>query len=160
MIRTGLGVDVHELAAGDGIILGGVHIPCQKSIVGHSDGDVVIHAIVDALLGAIADGDIGTHFPSSDPKWKGASSRLFLEDIHQKVIAAGGEIQHVDCTIILQEPALSPFIPDMRRLIAEDLHLEVGQVSIKATTTDHLGFIGREEGLAALAVATLSVEPQ
>lgn len=139
-------------------MLGGVRIPDHKSIAGHSDGDVIIHAIVDALLGAIADGDIGTHFPSSDPKWKGVSSRLFLEHVHKKITAAGGQIQHVDCTVILQEPAIASYIPDMRRVIADDLRLEVSQVSIKATTTDHLGLTGRKEGIAALAVATISRE--
>ncbi|MFB0516906.1 MAG: 2-C-methyl-D-erythritol 2,4-cyclodiphosphate synthase [Candidatus Neomarinimicrobiota bacterium] len=157
MIRTGLGVDAHGFTAGDGFMLGGVHIPHDKSIAGHSDGDVVLHAIVDALLGAVARGDIGTHFPSSDPQWRGASSRIFLQRAREIVAEANGEICHVDCTVILQEPAIGPYIPDMRRLIADDLAVELDQVSIKATTTDHLGFIGRGEGIAAIAVATVKV---
>jgi len=156
MIKTGIGVDVHGFAAGSGITLGGVNIPCDKSISGHSDGDVVIHAIVDALLGAVAGGDIGNHFPSSDPRWQGADSRLFLRRAKEIVTEASGEISHVDCTVILQEPAIAPYIPEMRRNVARDLGIGTDQVSIKATTTDRLGFTGRGEGIAALAVATVS----
>ena len=156
MIKTGLGLDAHGFAAGTGIILGGVNIPCDKSITGHSDGDVVIHAIVDALLGAVAGGDIGNHFPSSDARWKDASSRLFLQRAREIVAEAGGQVNHVDCTVILQEPAIAPYIPEMRRLIAADLSVDIAQVSVKATTTDHLGFTGRGEGIVALAVATVS----
>jgi 2-C-methyl-D-erythritol 4-phosphate cytidylyltransferase/2-C-methyl-D-erythritol 2,4-cyclodiphosphate synthase len=156
LIRTGLGIDVHGFTTGKGFTLGGIHITYEKSIAGHSDGDVVIHAIVDALLGAVAEGDIGTHFPSSDPQWKGADSQIFLRHTREMVAAARATINNVDCTVILQEPAITPFIADMRRLIAEDLQLETSQVSIKATTTDHLGFTGHKEGIAALAVATVS----
>jgi 2-C-methyl-D-erythritol 4-phosphate cytidylyltransferase/2-C-methyl-D-erythritol 2,4-cyclodiphosphate synthase len=158
MIKTGLGIDAHGFTAGSGITLGGVSIPCDRSLAGHSDGDVVIHAIVDALLGTAAQGDIGTHFPSSDPQWRGASSRIFLRRAREIVVGSGGEISHVDCTVILQEPVLAPHIPEMRRLIAEDLAIDTHQVSIKATTTDHLGFTGRKEGVAAVAVATISLQ--
>lgn len=156
MVKTGIGVDVHGFTKGEELTLGGVNIPCDKSIAGHSDGDVVIHAIVDALLGAVGGGDIGTHFPSSDPRWKGTSSRLFLQRARELVDEAGGQISHVDCTVILQEPTIAPYIPEMRRIIAADLAIDSGQVSIKATTTDHLGFTGRKEGIAALAVATIT----
>jgi len=160
MVKTGIGVDVHGFTKGEGLTLGGVNIPCDKSIAGHSDGDVVIHAIVDALLGAVAGGDIGTHFPSSDPRWKGASSRLFLQRARGILAESGGQISHVDCTVILQEPAIAPYIPEMRRIIAADLVIDSGQVSIKATTTDHLGFTGRGEGIAALAVATITTREE
>lgn len=155
MVKTGIGVDVHGFIKGEELTLGGVKIPYEKSIAGHSDGDVVIHAIVDALLGAVAGGDIGTHFPSSDPRWQGADSRLFLQRAKEIVTEAGGQISHVDCTVILQEPAIAPVIPEMRHNVAEVLGLGLEHISIKATTTDHLGFIGREEGIAALAVATV-----
>ena len=158
MVKTGIGVDIHGFTKGEGLTLGGVNIPYDKSIAGHSDGDVVIHAIVDALLGAAAGGDIGTHFPSSDARWKGTSSRLFLQRARGIVAESGGQISHVDCTVILQEPAIAAYIAEMRRLIAADLAIDSGQVSIKATTTDHLGFTGRKEGIAALAVATVNTE--
>jgi len=156
MVKTGIGVDTHAFTDGDHLVLGGVTIPFERSIAGHSDGDVVIHAVVDALLGAVARGDIGTHFPSSDARWKGASSRLFLQRAREIVAEADGTISHVDCTVILQEPPVAPQIPEMRRLIAADLDIKTDQVSIKATTTDRLGFTGRKEGIAALAVATIS----
>ncbi len=158
MVKTGIGVDVHGFTKGEGLTLGGVNIPYKKSIAGHSDGDVVLHALVDALLGAVAGGDIGTHFPSSDPRWQGADSRLFLRRAKEIVAEAGGQINHVDCTVILQEPAIAPYIPEMRRNVADDLAIGTAQVSIKATTTDHLGFTGRGEGIAAIAVATVEIE--
>ncbi len=157
MLKTGIGVDVHAFTAGDGMVLGGVQVPCHRSIAGHSDGDVVIHAIVDALLGAVGAGDIGSHFPSSDPRWQGADSRLFLREARNILKQAGATLNNVDCTVILQEPALAPYIPEMIKLLAEDLEVDASQVSIKATTTDHLGFTGRGEGFAALAVATVEL---
>jgi len=160
MVKTGIGVDVHGFTKGEGLTLGGVNIPCDKSIAGHSDGDVVIHAIVDALLGAVAGGDIGAHFPSSDPRWQGADSRLFLRRARELVDEVGGQISHVDCSVILQEPAIASYITEMRRIIAADLAIDSGQVSIKATTTDHLGFTGRGEGIAALAVATITTKEE
>ncbi len=156
MLRCGIGADVHAFTAGDGMVLGGVKVPFHQSIAGHSDGDVVIHAIVDALLGAVGAGDIGSHFPSSDPRWQGADSRLFLREAHSILEQAGATLNNVDCTVILQEPALTPHIPEMIKLLAADLEVEASQVSIKATTTDHLGFTGRGEGIAAMAVATIS----
>ena len=157
MVKTGLGVDTHAFGEGEGLILGGVTIPYHQSISGHSDGDVVIHAIVDALLGAAALGDIGTHFPSSDPQWEGADSRQFLHRVADLLANAGAVINHVDCTVILQEPVVSPYIAQMRRNIAEDLKTDQDNISIKATTTDYLGFTGRKEGVAAMAVATVEV---
>ena len=156
MVKTGLGVDVHAFTEGSGLNLGGVAIPFGQAIAAHSDGDVVIHAVVDALLGAAALGDIGSHFPSSDPQWKGVSSRVILERCRKLVADAGASINHVDCSIILQEPQLAPFIAAMRRNLAADLAVDLQQVSIKATTSDHIGFTGRGDGIAALAVATLT----
>lgn len=157
MVKTGIGVDAHAFGEGEGLILGGVTVPYHKSITGHSDGDVVIHAIVDALLGAAALGDIGTHFPSADPQWEGASSRLFLQHVTGLLHGVGARLNHVDCTVILQEPVVAPYIDEMRRNIAEDLKTGRGNISIKATTTDTLGFTGRKEGVVALAVATVSL---
>ena len=158
MIRTGLGVDVHAFTEGDHLVLGGVTIPHTHAIAGYSDGDVIIHAIVDAVLGAVARGDIGTHFPSSDPQWKDVSSRLFLERVREILTEEKASVQHVDCTVILQEPKLAPYIEDMRINVSESLGIRAGQVSIKATTTDHIGFTGRQEGIAAIAAATLLSE--
>lgn len=160
MVKTGIGVDAHAFTQGEGLTLGGVNIPYDRSIAGHSDGDVVIHAIVDALLGAVAGGDIGTHFPSSDARWKGVSSRVFLQRAREILAESGGEISHVDCAVILQEPAIAPYVAEMRRIIADDLAIDPGQVSIKATTTDHLGFSGRKEGVAAVAVATITTKAE
>ncbi len=160
MVKTGIGMDVHGFTKGEGLTLGGVNIPYEKSIAGHSDGDVVLHALVDALLGAVAGGDIGTHFPSSDPRWQGADSRLFLRRAKEIVTEAGGQINHVDCTVILQEPVIGPVIPEMRHNIAEVLGLGLEHISIKATTTDRLGFTGRGEGIAALAVATITAKEE
>ena len=155
MLRTGIGVDVHAFTDGDGMVLGGVQVPYQRSISSHSDGDVVIHAIVDALLGAVGAGDMGTHFPSSDPQWKDAHSRLFLREARNILKQAGATLNNVDCTVILQEPALAPYIPEMRKLLAADLEVNLSQVSIKATTTDGLGFEGQGQGIAAHAVALI-----
>jgi 2-C-methyl-D-erythritol 2,4-cyclodiphosphate synthase len=160
MIKSGIGVDAHAFVDGQGFSLGGVSIPYEKSIVGHSDGDVIIHAIVDALLGAVAKGDIGTHFPSSDPQWEGASSRVFLTWTRELLAETDTQVQHVDCTVILQEPAISDYIPEMRRNISKDLGIDIDQVSIKATTTDKLGFTGRKEGITALALATIAVREE
>lgn len=156
MIRTGIGVDAHAFIPGGGFVLGGASIPDSRSIAGHSDGDVVIHAIVDALLGAAARGDIGTHFPSSDPQWKDASSRIFLTRTRELLAEAGYRTEHIDCSVVLQEPAISSYIPEMRRNVSKDLGIDLDRVSIKATTTDQLGFAGRKEGVAALAVATIT----
>lgn len=156
-VVVGMGYDVHRLVAGDGIWLGGVRIDHDCALDGHSDADVLLHAITDALLGAIADGDIGTHFPPSDPKWRGASSDQFLIHAAKLATQRGGSINHVDCTIICEQPKIDPHRDTMRTRIADLLNLPVAQVSVKATTTERLGFTGRGEGIAAQAVATLSI---
>jgi len=153
--RTGLGFDVHAFAGDGPIMLGGIAVPHARGLAGHSDADVVLHAITDALLGAAGLGDIGQHFPPSDPQWKGASSDLFLVDAAARVSARGGIIDHVDCTIIAEEPKIGPYRDAMRSRIADILKIGVDQVSIKATTTEGLGFTGRREGMAAQAVASI-----
>ena len=153
--RVGTGYDVHACAPGDAVILCGVSIPHHKKLVGHSDADVGLHALTDALLGAIAEGDIGVHFPPSDARWRGAASDIFLKDAAGKVTARGGKIVHVDVTLLCESPRIGPYREAMRARIAEMLGLDVGQVSIKATTNEGLGFIGRGEGIAAMATATV-----
>lgn len=156
MIKTGIGYDVHPLAKGESLNIGGVKIDSPVGSVGHSDGDVLLHAIVDALLGAANLGDIGQHFPSSDKRWKGKESIHFLEHAINLVREQGFEIDHIDSTIILEEPKLADIIPEMTYKIAYSLQVEEAFVSIKATTTDKMGFIGRGEGVGAVAVATIS----
>lgn len=156
MTKSGIGFDVHPLADGEKLILGGVEIPSEKGTVGHSDGDVLIHAIVDAILGAASLGDIGSFFPSEDEQWKNADSRQFLAHALGEVGNAGFEITHIDSTIILEKPKLADTIPQMRYQIAYTLQVDESAVSIKATTTDKLGIIGKGEGVAALAIATLN----
>ena len=155
--RTGMGFDVHAFAEGDHIWLGGVKIPHGKALSGHSDADVALHALVDALLGTIGDGDIGSHFPPSDERWRGAASHQFLTHAKNLVEAAGGRIDHVDVTIICEAPKVGPHRSAIRARIAELLALSEGQVSVKATTTEKLGFTGRGEGIAAQAVASVRV---
>lgn len=147
---------MHPLLGGEKLILGGVEIPFEKGTKGHSDGDVLIHAIVDAILGAAALGDIGNLFPSDDDQWKDADSRKFLSRTLEEITKAGFELIHVDSTVILQEPKLNEHIPQMRYQIAYTMQVDESAVSIKATTTDKLGMIGKGEGVAALAIATLS----
>jgi len=154
-VRVASGYDVHALGPGDAVILCGVSIPHTKTLVGHSDADVGLHALTDALLGAIADGDIGTHFPPSDERWRGASSDIFLKAAADKVGHAGGKIVHVDVTLLCEAPRIGPYRDPMRTRIAEILKIDVAQVSIKATTTEGLGFVGRGEGIAATATATV-----
>jgi 2-C-methyl-D-erythritol 4-phosphate cytidylyltransferase/2-C-methyl-D-erythritol 2,4-cyclodiphosphate synthase len=156
--RTGSGFDVHALAGDGPIMLGGVEIPHDRGLAGHSDADVVLHAITDALLGAAALGDIGDHFPPSDPEWKGASSDRFLAFAAELLRARGGIIDHVDCTIICEGPKVGPFRAAMRSRIAAILEVAEGQVSVKATTTEGLGFTGRREGIAAQAIASIRLE--
>lgn len=156
MIKTGLGYDVHQLAEGKKLILGGVEIPSEMGAVGHSDGDALVHAIVDALLGAANLGEIGKLFPSEDDQWKDADSLHFLNVAGEKVRSTGFEICHIDSIIILQKPKLSGFIPEMKYKIAYTLQLDESQVSIKATTTDHLGYIGEGKGIATQAIATIA----
>jgi len=153
--RTGMGFDVHAFGPGNGIVLGGVAIPHDRALIGHSDADVALHALTDALLGAIADGDIGSHFPPNDARWKGADSGRFLEHARSLVLARGGRIDHVDVTVICERPKVGPHRDAIRTRIAQLLQVRVGQVSIKATTTERLGFTGRGEGIAAQAIATI-----
>jgi 2-C-methyl-D-erythritol 4-phosphate cytidylyltransferase/2-C-methyl-D-erythritol 2,4-cyclodiphosphate synthase len=153
--RTGMGFDVHAFGPGDGIVLGGVAIPHDHALVGHSDADVALHALTDALLGAICDGDIGSHFPPSDPRWKGANSGRFLDHARSLVVARGGRIDHVDVTVICERPKVGPYRDAIRARVAALLQVREGQVSIKATTTERLGFTGRGEGIAAQAIATV-----
>ena len=155
--RVGMGYDVHRLAPKEQLWLGGILVPHDRGLAGHSDADVALHAIVDAILGALADGDIGSHFPPSDPQWRGASSDKFLAYAGERVAARGGFIEHVDLTIICEAPKIGPHRDAMRARIAEILSLPVDRVSVKATTTERLGFAGRKEGIAAQAVATLSL---
>jgi len=155
LVRTGLGYDVHRLVTGEELWLGGIRIEHDKGLSGHSDADVALHALTDALLGAIGDGDIGSHFPPSDPQWKGARSSQFLEHAAKLVDAQGYAIGNVDLTIICEEPKIGPHRPAMRQRIADLLGVDIDRVSVKATTTERLGFTGRGEGIAAQAVATL-----
>ena len=153
--RTGMGFDVHAFAGTGPIMLGGIAIPHDRGLQGHSDADVVLHAITDALLGAVGLGDIGEHFPPSEPRWKGAESARFLAHSAALVRAEGGLIDHIDCTVIAEVPKIGPHREAMRARIASILDLDVAQVSLKATTTEGLGFTGRGEGIAAQAVANV-----
>lgn len=153
--RTALGFDVHSFTEGDGLWIGGIRIPHSRALAGHSDADVGLHALTDALLGTIGDGDIGTHFPPSDPKWRGAASHLFLTHARDLIAARSGRIDHVDLTIICEEPKVGPHRAAIRARIAELLGLSETKISIKATTTESLGFTGRREGVAAQAAATV-----
>ena len=154
-MRIGHGYDVHRFGEGDFITLGGLQIPHKQGLVAHSDGDVLLHALTDALLGAAALGDIGQHFPDTDPSFKGADSRALLRHALSLVKAKGWKVGNVDATIVAQAPKMAPHIPAMRATIAADLQVDVDQVNVKATTTEKLGFIGREEGIAVHAVALL-----
>lgn len=154
-IRIGNGFDVHAFTPGRDLVLGGVRIPYQRGLAGHSDADVLLHALADAILGALALGDIGRHFPDTDVQWRGADSRVLLRHVAELAAAAGYRIANVDVTVIAQAPKIAPYVAAMREHIAVDLTLDVDCVSVKATTTEHLGFTGRGEGIAALATALL-----
>ncbi len=154
-LRAGSGYDVHALAPGRPLILGGVTIPYESGLAGHSDGDAAMHAVVDALLGAAALGDIGQHFPSSDDRWRNQPSYVFLDYTRDLLAQHGWRISNIDATIVAERPRLTPYIPAMRIHLAEHLHLTLEQVSIKATTTDGLGFTGRGEGIACYAIALI-----
>jgi 2-C-methyl-D-erythritol 2,4-cyclodiphosphate synthase len=154
-LRIGQGFDAHRLAPGRPLRIGGVEIPHPQGLEGHSDGDVLLHAIASALLGALAEGDLGRHFPSSDPKLAGISSGLILADVAARVRAAGLRVANLDATVIAQQPRLAPHLDEMRASVAALLGVEATRVSIKATSTDGLGAIGRGEGIAAQAVALL-----
>ena len=150
--RIGNGFDVHAFAAGRKLIIGGIEIPFDKGLAGHSDADVLLHAITDALLGSLALGDIGKHFPDSDNKFKNADSSLFLKESYKLVKGKGYKLGNIDSTIALQQPKLANFLPQMQAKISSLLEVDANQVSIKATTTEKLGFTGREEGIAAFAI--------
>lgn len=154
-MRIGHGYDVHRFGAGNFITLGGLQIPHTQGLVAHSDGDVLLHALTDALLGAAALGDIGQHFPDTDPAFKGADSRVLLRHAIALVLGKGWKVANVDATIVAQAPKMAPHIPAMRECIAADLQVTLDQVNVKATTTEKLGFVGREEGIAVHAVALL-----
>ena len=159
-IRIGHGFDVHQLVVGRKCIIGGVDIAFDRGLLGHSDADVLLHAICDALLGAAALGDIGKHFPDTDAKFKGINSRELLRHVGALIKNHGFEINNIDATIIAQAPKMAPHIPAMVSNIASDLHLEISQVNVKATTTEKLGFAGRGEGIAAEAVCLLNADRQ
>jgi len=157
MIHVGIGYDVHELVVGRRLILGGVDIPHTKGLDGHSDADALMHAITDAVLGAIGEGDIGQFFPNTDPRWKGAPSRIFLEEAARQVAVRNGRLVNVDASLIAQAPKLMPYVQAMKANIAAALGLDPKKVGIKATTNEKMGFVGREEGIAAMAVASVDL---
>ena len=155
MIRVGQGFDVHAFGDGDHVMLGGVRVPHDRGVRAHSDGDVVLHALCDAMLGALALGDIGRHFPPSDPRWAGADSRQFLRHCNRLVCERGWQVGNADVTVVCERPKIGPHAEAMRAVIASDLGIDIDGVSIKATTTEKLGFTGRGEGIAAQAVCLL-----
>jgi len=159
MYLIGFGYDVHVLSPGRKLILGGVHIPFEKGLLGHSDADVLIHAIIDALLGALAKGDIGNHFPDHDPQYSDIDSRILLRRVFQEVSDAGWEINNLDCTICAQKPKLQPHIPLMRNNLAADLQCDMELISVKATTEEGLGVSGQGEGMAAYCTVMLRKRP-
>ncbi len=154
--RIGQGFDVHAFGEGDHVVLGGVRIPHDRGVVAHSDGDVVIHALCDAMLGALALGDIGQHFPPTDPQWKGADSRAFLRHCRTLIGERGWRVGNADVTVVCERPKVGPHAASMRALLADDLAVDPDAVSVKATTSEKLGFTGRGEGIAAQAVVLLA----
>ena len=157
MVHVGIGYDVHQLVAGRKLILGGVEIPHTKGLDGHSDADALMHAICDAILGALGEEDIGHFFPNTDPRWKGAPSKVFLQEAARQVSFKQGKIVNIDATVIAQAPKIYPFIREMKIRIAEALGISIQKIGVKATTNEHMGFIGREEGIAAMAVASVDL---
>jgi len=155
-MRIGHGFDVHAFGAGSAIVLCGVTIPHDKAFIAHSDGDVALHALCDALLGSVALGDIGKHFPDTDPRYKNVDSRLLLREVVALVKNEGYVCNNADLTVVAQSPKLAPHIDAMREVVAEDLGVELNQVNVKATTSERLGFTGREEGISAYAVVTVA----
>lgn len=153
--RSGIGIDFHPLVEGRRLVLGGVHIPFDKGLAGHSDGDVLVHAIIDGVLGASSLGDIGTHFPSSDERYRGIESTLLLADALRMVTESGWRVTYVDATILAENPTLKPFMTQAKESLAQHMGLDPGSVNLKATTADGLGFLGRGEGIGALAIATV-----
>ncbi|MDZ4743224.1 MAG: 2-C-methyl-D-erythritol 2,4-cyclodiphosphate synthase [Verrucomicrobiota bacterium] len=158
MYRTGLGYDVHQLVPGRKCVLGGVEIPHDKGLDGHSDADVLIHAIADALLGAMGEVDIGHYFPNTDPRWKNISSLVFLEQIAELMLRKYVTLGNIDATVISEAPKIFPYIPEMKKRIAKALKARESQIGIKATTNETMGFIGRKEGIAAMAVASVEMK--
>lgn len=158
MTRFGMGYDVHQLVENRKLIIGGVDIPYEKGLLGHSDADVLLHAISDALLGAAALGDIGKHFPDTDPRYKGADSLKLLEEVGSLLAEKGYVVGNVDATIVAQKPKMLPHIPQMRENIARVLHVDIDQINVKATTEEHLGFTGSGQGISSYAVA--GIEPK
>jgi len=154
-IRTGIGIDAHRFVAGRRLVLGGVDVEFELGLEGHSDADVLTHAIMDALLGAVAAGDIGCLFPDTDPAWKDARSIELLAQVAARVRKEGGEIVHIDTTVIAEEPRIRPYVPAMRECLAKELGMPLSSVSIKATTLEKMGALGRKEGMSALAIATV-----
>jgi 2-C-methyl-D-erythritol 2,4-cyclodiphosphate synthase len=154
-IRVGQGFDVHQLVGGRPLIIGGVDIPFEKGLLGHSDADVLLHTISDAILGAIGEGDIGKHFPDTDPNYKGADSYVLLQKVWRLAEEKGYSLGNIDATIIAQKPKMAPYIPQMVNRIADALEVQVSRINVKATTTEKLGFTGREEGIAVQAVVLL-----
>ena len=157
MNHVGIGYDVHQLVEGRKLVLGGVEIPHGKGLDGHSDADVLMHAICDAVLGALGEADIGHFFPNTDPRWRGAPSKVFLEEAARQAAFREGKIVNIDATLIAQQPKIAPHLHAMKTNIATALGLNINKVGIKATTNEHLGFIGREEGIAAMAVASVDL---
>jgi 2-C-methyl-D-erythritol 2,4-cyclodiphosphate synthase len=155
-LRVGLGFDVHQLEEGKDFWLGGIKLPATKGAVGHSDADVLIHAICDALLGAANMRDIGFHYSNKDPQWKGKDSKFFLQDVTQKLLEKGWGIENIDCTIVLENPKINPHIGEMKKVLAPLMNLTEEDVSIKATTNETMGYVGREEGVNAMAVALIA----
>jgi 2-C-methyl-D-erythritol 2,4-cyclodiphosphate synthase len=157
MVYVGIGYDVHALVEGRKLILGGVEIPHNKGLEGHSDADALMHAICDAVLGALGEVDIGHFFPNTDPRWQGAPSRIFLHEAARLLVVRGGKLINVDATVIAQAPKIFPHLQEMKRNIGKALEVDYHRIGIKATTNEHLGFIGREEGIAAMAVASIDL---
>jgi 2-C-methyl-D-erythritol 2,4-cyclodiphosphate synthase len=154
-MRIGLGYDVHSFREGDGITLGGVSIPFNKRLKGHSDADVLLHAVTDAILGALALGDLGEHFPDTDPAYKGIDSKLLLAKAYSMMIDRGYALVNMDATVVAEKPKLNLYIADIRHSIAKCLHCDIEQVSVKATTSEKMGFVGREEGIAVHAIVLI-----
>jgi 2-C-methyl-D-erythritol 2,4-cyclodiphosphate synthase len=157
MNHVGIGYDVHPLVSGRKLVLGGVVIPYPKGLDGHSDADVLMHAICDAVLGALGAGDIGTFFPNTDPRWRGAASKVFLEEAARQIAFQKGKITNIDATVMAEEPKISPHVFEMKAHIAAALKINAQRIGLKATTNEHLGFIGRGEGIAAMAVASVEL---
>lgn len=155
MIRIGQGFDVHQLVEGRKLIIGGVELPFEKGLLGHSDADVLLHAITDALLGAAGHGDIGHLFPDTDPAFKDADSITLLSEANQKILADGFTIGNIDCTILAEQPKMKPYLDQMKKNIAKACQIDTNQINLKATTMEQMGFIGQEEGMGAIAVALL-----